>query len=190
MNIFCLTNKLSEPNDSGFLSQKPDPEPFSTESLEAGRGCSNFFQAVGELYSSENPFTITKIDFGIEGMGIDTSTIRLLQGEESGFIGNSADFVKKEENKIYLETDVLESLPSQDISLFVTESKFSIYASIRTTNEYNTVLTCLYIAPVYYCVDDMTKETFVYGSEMNYFITQPILTYEEEYEYIIQEKGI
>lgn len=184
INLVELKSFLTDPD----YVQEPDPEPFSTENLEAGRF--NFFQAVGRVYSSEGSFTITKIDFGIEGMGIDPSTIRFLQGEECNFIGDTATFIEKEENKIYLERDILKSLPSQDISLSVTESKFSIYASIRKTESYHTELTCLYISPVYYCVDDATGKMFVYGNELNYWIKEPIFRYEEEYVYVIEEKGV
>ena len=163
-------------------------EPFSQETLEPHR--SNFIHMDGKFYSVPDSVTITEVDFGITGMGIDPNTIRIIQGDTVEPFGDHYAFAVKPENEIYLQNDLLEKLPEQTFSVTVDKQEFSIYASIRLTEAYKTELNCLYISPIYYCIDNITEEEIVYGNTMNYDVLLPMLQYEEEVQKIVEENGI
>ncbi len=187
-SVFNLQEKVDW-TDPDYVYKEVDP--YSKEVIEAFNR--NFLCLYGSI---RNNIKIDHIDFGIKGLGVDVSTVRLLQGEEciQGIIGDTYIFGEQEENKQYVRESILvDTLSNQTMNLSVEKGTFDIFVSLEKSAEFNAEYSCLYVWPVIYATNTDTNEELIIGSELghiNVATFKPNQLIDETVRMLLDERGI
>lgn len=143
------------------------------------------------LQLSSLPFidiTINKIDLGIEGLGIDPSTIREVP-ENMDF---GEPFEKDPSNQTYLSQEVFDELPDPNMELSIeagTDEYVSHIVAIRKSKDYDDSPATIYYSPLYTCTENSSGVEYLYG-DMNYMISPPSILTDKNAEQLLEEFGV
>lgn len=143
------------------------------------------------LVNLESAIKITQIDLGVSGIGIEPSTICLLEGDDAyKILGMSKrEFALAEENAMYVQSSLVEELPEQTFELDITNNLYSMYMLVKVTDEYQADNSCVYITPVF-SFKTSNSHSYIYGSSKWKEICEPVLQAEDEVKKILENNGI
>lgn len=134
-------------------------------------------------------FTITHVDFGILGIGVDPSTVKFFEGPVD--IGPS--FKENPENAVYFTSEAMEQLPLQDVSIDIkpTDSQDkSFFIALKHDESYNSQFAIKYYAPVYTCIDHQSGVQYHFFDYRYYRFVPLKLIDDEQARIMLEEFGI
>ena len=132
-------------------------------------------------------YRITKIEFGIPGLGINPSTLKVIP--ENMDFGKT--FTEDLTNETYFSALVTEQMPDQEISLEVEnmDGEFTnAIIGLVKSQQYDEAPMAIYYSPVFACVDNETNAEYRY-SNPNYIISAPTITSDDYAQRLLEEQG-
>jgi len=114
-------------------------------------------------------FRITSIDLGINGLGVDNSTLKLIDGS----IDYGVAFQTDPDNEVYINLNTVDILPNQNITIDVTSTPVQAIIAMQKTLQFNNTPVVTVINPVYVCIDEVSKAHYQFGDYNNYSVNIP-----------------
>lgn len=170
-----ISTLIGDGTDNVFINEDTELLPYTSDFMH--------FTA----YAFED-ITVNNIDFGIDGLGIEPSTLQ--EVPKNMDFGQS--FMNDPDNSVYLSQNPLDKLPKQDLELHIDGGKeeYTNYIiAIRESKEYKNVPISTYFAPLYTCTENSTNVKYTYG-DLNYMILSPQIVNDKNAERLLKEYGI
>jgi hypothetical protein len=130
-------------------------------------------------------FKIASIDLGIEGLGVDNSTLKLIDGS----IDYGVAFQTNPENEVYINLSTVDILSNQNITIDVTSIPVQAIIAMQKTLLYNNSPIVTVINPVYVCIDEVSKTHYQFGDYNNYSINIPHFMSDDYVQNLLEGQG-
>lgn len=133
----------------------------------------------------DSAFKIASIDLGIEGLGVDNSTLKLIDGS----IDYGVAFQTNPDNEVYINLNTVDILSNQNITIDVTSIPVQAIIAMQKTLQYNNSPIVTVINPVYVCIDEVSKAHYQFGDYNNYSVNIPHFMSDDYVQNLLEGQG-
>ena len=130
-------------------------------------------------------FKIGSIDLGIEGLGVDNSTLKLIDGS----IDYGVAFQTNPDNEVYINLNTVDMLSNQNITIDVSSIPVQAIIAMQKTLLYNNSPIVTVINPVYLCIDEGSKAHYQFGDYNNYSVNIPHFMSDDYVQNLLEGQG-
>jgi hypothetical protein len=130
-------------------------------------------------------FSIESIHLGVEGLGIDHSSLRFVEGS----IDFGITFQTNPENEKYISLTEVDVLPEQSIKIDVVSTSVQAIIAMHKTADFNDNPIVTVINPVYTCMDLETEVIYQFGDYNNYSVNIPHFISDDYVRNLLEDLG-